>query len=142
MAVFICSANDVIANTGVIAAGALVAWTGSNIPDLVIGTVIGVVVLVGGIRILRLPYPSGNSARAELPAPLLIELASGRGLVPSDTPRRYVRLEVVLAALQLIEDVGRGDTVEERRAHQAFTALRVTHPASDIRVVELAAASN
>jgi Co/Zn/Cd efflux system component len=54
MAVFICSANDVIANTGVIAAGALVAWTGSNVPDLVIGTVIGVVVLVGGIRILRL----------------------------------------------------------------------------------------
>jgi Co/Zn/Cd efflux system component len=54
MAVFICSANDVIANTGVIAAGALVAWTGSNIPDLVVGTVIGVVVFVGGIRILRL----------------------------------------------------------------------------------------
>jgi Co/Zn/Cd efflux system component len=54
MAVFICSANDVIANTGVIAAGALVAWTGSNVPDLVIGTLIAVVVFVGGIRILRL----------------------------------------------------------------------------------------
>ena len=54
MAVFICSANDVIANTGVIAAGALVAWAGSNLPDLVIGTVIGVVVLVGGIRSLSL----------------------------------------------------------------------------------------
>jgi Co/Zn/Cd efflux system component len=54
MAVFICSANDVIANTGVFAAGALIAWTGSNVPDLVIGTVIGVVVLFGGIRILRL----------------------------------------------------------------------------------------
>ncbi len=54
MAVFICSANDVIANVGVIAAGALVGWTGSNVPDLVIGTVIGVVVLIGGIRILRL----------------------------------------------------------------------------------------
>jgi Co/Zn/Cd efflux system component len=54
MAVFICSANDVIANAGVIAAGALVAGTGSNVPDLVIGAVIGAVVLVGGIRILRL----------------------------------------------------------------------------------------
>jgi Co/Zn/Cd efflux system component len=54
MAVFICSANDVIANAGVIAAGALVSWTGSNVPDLTIGAVIGVVVLVGGIRILRL----------------------------------------------------------------------------------------
>jgi len=55
MAVFICSANDVIANAGVIAAAMLVAWTGSNVPDLTIGTIIGIVVLVGGIRILRLP---------------------------------------------------------------------------------------
>jgi Co/Zn/Cd efflux system component len=54
MAVFICSANDVIANAGVILAAGLVAWTGSNVPDLVIGTVIGVVVLAGGARILRL----------------------------------------------------------------------------------------
>ena len=54
MAVFICSANDVMANIGVIAAGALVAWTASNVPDLVIGTLIGVVVLFGGVRILRL----------------------------------------------------------------------------------------
>ena len=54
MAVFICSANDVIANLGVIAAGALVGWTGSNAPDLAIGALIGVVVLIGGLRILRL----------------------------------------------------------------------------------------
>jgi Co/Zn/Cd efflux system component len=54
MAVFICSANDVVANAGVILAAALVAWTGSNAPDLVIGTIIGVVVLGGGARILRL----------------------------------------------------------------------------------------
>jgi len=55
MAVFICSANDVIANAGVIAAAVLVAWTGSNVPDLAIATIIGIVVLAGGIRILRLP---------------------------------------------------------------------------------------
>jgi len=54
MAVFICSANDVIANAGVIVAGALVSWTGSNVPDLVIGAGIGIVVLIGGLRILRL----------------------------------------------------------------------------------------
>jgi Co/Zn/Cd efflux system component len=54
MAVYICSANDVIANAGVILAGGLVRWTGSSAPDLVIGTTIGVVVLVGGLRILRL----------------------------------------------------------------------------------------
>jgi hypothetical protein len=34
----------------VILAAGLVAWTGSNVPDLVIG----VVVLAGGARILRL----------------------------------------------------------------------------------------
>lgn len=51
---YIFSANDVLANLGVIAAGALVAWTGSAIPDLVIGGVIGAVVLNGARRILAL----------------------------------------------------------------------------------------
>lgn len=51
---YIFSANDVIANLGVIAAGALVAWTGSALPDLIIGTVIGLVVLNGARRILQL----------------------------------------------------------------------------------------
>lgn len=50
----IFSANDVIANIGVIVAGALVAWTGSHYPDLVIGTVIGIIVLNGARRILKL----------------------------------------------------------------------------------------
>ena len=51
---YIFSANDVIANLGVIAAGVLVAVTGSRYPDLVIGAVIGVVVLNGSRRILQL----------------------------------------------------------------------------------------
>lgn len=51
---YIFSANDVLANLGVIVAGALVAWTGSPIPDLVIGGLIGVVVLNGARRILAL----------------------------------------------------------------------------------------
>ena len=51
---YIFSANDVIANLGVIIAGALVAWTGSPYPDLVIGSVIGLVVLSGARRILIL----------------------------------------------------------------------------------------
>lgn len=50
----IFSANDVLANLGVVAAGALVAVTGSQYPDLVIGTVIAIVVLLGARRILRL----------------------------------------------------------------------------------------
>ncbi|MAM88621.1 cation transporter [Marinobacter sp. UBA2678] len=51
---WIFSANDVVINVGVISAGALVAWTGSNYPDLIIGTVAGVVVLNGARRILAL----------------------------------------------------------------------------------------
>ena len=51
---WIFSANDVLANLGVIAAGALVAWTGSPYPDLVIGTVVGLIVLNGARRILAL----------------------------------------------------------------------------------------
>lgn len=50
----IFSANDVIANVGVILAGALVAWTGSPYPDLAIGAAIAVIVLRGAVRILRL----------------------------------------------------------------------------------------
>jgi Co/Zn/Cd efflux system component len=51
---WIFSTNDVLANLGVILAGALVAWTGSNLPDLVIGTLIGLLVLNGARRILNL----------------------------------------------------------------------------------------
>jgi Co/Zn/Cd efflux system component len=51
---YIFSANDVLANLGVIAAGTLVAWTGSPLPDLVIGAAIAALVLRGAVRILRL----------------------------------------------------------------------------------------
>ncbi len=51
---WIFSTNDVLVNLGVMAAGALVAWTGSRVPDLVIGTAVGLLVLVGAFRILRL----------------------------------------------------------------------------------------
>jgi Co/Zn/Cd efflux system component len=51
---WIFSTNDVLANLGVIVAGALVAWTGSRVPDLAIGTVVGLLVLAGAVRILRL----------------------------------------------------------------------------------------
>ena len=51
---WIFSTNDVLANLGVIVAGMLVAWTGANYPDLVIGAVISVLVLNGARRILKL----------------------------------------------------------------------------------------
>ncbi|MCW8866803.1 MAG: hypothetical protein OQK08_00350, partial [Marinobacter sp.] len=51
---WIFSANDVVINLGVILAGLLVAWTGSNYPDLVIGGIVGGIVLIGAKRILAL----------------------------------------------------------------------------------------
>ncbi|HAO26011.1 MULTISPECIES: cation transporter [unclassified Methylophaga] len=51
---WIFSANDVVINVGVICSGALVLWTGSNYPDLIIGTVAGLIVLNGARRILAL----------------------------------------------------------------------------------------
>lgn len=51
---WIFTTTDVIANVGVVVAGALVAWTGSSLPDLVVGLAIGLVVLTGAVRILRL----------------------------------------------------------------------------------------
>lgn len=51
---WIFSTNDVIANIGVILAGLLVDWTGSRLPDLMIGTIIAVVVATGAARILRM----------------------------------------------------------------------------------------
>ena len=51
---WIFSANDVIANMGVILAGILVSVTGLRYPDLIIGLVIAIIVLVGAYRILKL----------------------------------------------------------------------------------------
>ena len=50
---WIFSKNDVIANLGIIVAGVLVCTTGSRWPDLAIGLLITIVVLRGGIQILK-----------------------------------------------------------------------------------------
>ena len=52
-AAWIFSANDVIANTGVILAGVLVTFSGSRWPDLIIGSIVAAIVLRGGLRILQ-----------------------------------------------------------------------------------------
>lgn len=51
---WIFSANDVLINIGIILSGALVALTGSNYPDLLVGTIVGLIVLNGARRILSL----------------------------------------------------------------------------------------
>jgi cation diffusion facilitator family transporter len=50
---WIFSKNDVLANIGVIIAGTLVHITGASYPDLVIGIIISIIVLRGGISIVR-----------------------------------------------------------------------------------------
>jgi len=50
---WIFSANDVIANLGVIVSGVLVALIGSRFPDLIVGALITLIVVRGGMKILR-----------------------------------------------------------------------------------------
>lgn len=51
---WIFSANDVIVNTGVIISGVLVYVLNSNIPDLVIGASVSLIVIKGGVSIIKL----------------------------------------------------------------------------------------
>jgi Co/Zn/Cd efflux system component len=53
-ATWIFSTNDAVANAGVIGAGLLVGLTGSQAPDLIIGTAIALLVASGAVRILRM----------------------------------------------------------------------------------------
>ena len=50
---WIFSRNDVLANLGVIVAGLLVGIFHHSMPDLIIGAGISIIVVSGGIRILR-----------------------------------------------------------------------------------------
>jgi len=50
----IFTSNDIIINTGVIAAGLLVNWLNSGAPDLIIGTIVFALVIRGALRILKL----------------------------------------------------------------------------------------
>ncbi|MEC5129464.1 cation transporter [Verrucomicrobiales bacterium BCK34] len=50
---WIFSKNDVIANVGILIAGALVYFTQTRWPDLIIGLIITIVVLRGGLQILK-----------------------------------------------------------------------------------------
>jgi len=47
------SFNDFIANGGIIVAGIVVMWTGSNWPDLLVGVAVACIALYGGFEILR-----------------------------------------------------------------------------------------
>ena len=47
------SFNDFISNGGILVAGLLVLWLGSNWPDLVVGLGTAVIAIMGGVEILR-----------------------------------------------------------------------------------------
>jgi len=50
----ICTSTDVVTNAGVILAGILVYFTASNLPDLIIGSIVFVLVGIASYRILHL----------------------------------------------------------------------------------------
>ena len=54
MSAFICCRNDAFASAGIILAGLLVMFTKTSWPDILIGTVIAIIVCLGGIKIIRL----------------------------------------------------------------------------------------
>ena len=64
---WIFSANDVIANVGVIVGGALVYYFDTRYPDLIIGLVVGFIVLRGGVRILKDARKTRDELQASSP---------------------------------------------------------------------------
>lgn len=63
--VWLCSRNDLVNNIGVIAAAALVAWTGTAWPDLVVGLMVAALFLSTSWQVVRAAwrpwrYPAGD----------------------------------------------------------------------------------
>ncbi|MAM60014.1 MAG: hypothetical protein CMH11_00800 [Maritimibacter sp.] len=75
---WIFSTNDVIANVGVIIAGLLVYTLDTRLPDLIIGAIVGIIVLRGGMQIMK----EARAARAEGKVP-----ATPEETVVDDAPR-------------------------------------------------------
>jgi len=61
-ATWVCSRNDMIGNVGVLLAAVLVAWSGSPVPDIVIGLIIAAVVIHSAWRIIAEARTSLRSA--------------------------------------------------------------------------------
>ncbi len=66
-AAWIFTRADVIASIGVLVSAALVAWTGSRIPDLVVGGAIGLYVIKEALEILR--DDRGSAEKHDSPTP-------------------------------------------------------------------------
>lgn len=57
------SFNDFVSNGGILVAGALVLWLGSNLPDLLVGLATAGIAIKGGIEILGDARSEENSAK-------------------------------------------------------------------------------
>jgi cation diffusion facilitator family transporter len=64
----IFSLNDFVSNAGIIVAGALVLWLGSNWPDLVVGVAVAGIAAWGGFDILRDAREERRKMGADAPA--------------------------------------------------------------------------
>jgi len=62
---WLCSRNDLIANTAVLVAAALVAWSGSLWPDLIIGVGIAALFLRTAVSVLRESLTELGRARSD-----------------------------------------------------------------------------
>ncbi len=47
------STNDFVSNAGILIAGAMVTYTGSNVPDLAVGLFVAAIAIYGGIKTFR-----------------------------------------------------------------------------------------
>lgn len=65
---WICSRNDLIANTGVLIAAGLVALSGSRWPDVIVGAAIASLFIRSAIGVLRQAYLTLGEASAPAPA--------------------------------------------------------------------------
>ena len=63
------SANDFIANAGILVAGGLVYWIGQSWPDLVVGIMVALLAAKGGIDILRDAHREFDRSKEEEAAP-------------------------------------------------------------------------
>lgn len=64
--VWICSRNDIVANSSVIVAALLVAWLSSPYPDLIVGLGIAVLFLKSAISVMKQSRLAHSNARSNL----------------------------------------------------------------------------
>lgn len=64
---WLCSRNDLIANAAVLAAAAVVAWSGSRWPDIIVGLGIAMLFLRTAVSVLRESFAELECARKRVP---------------------------------------------------------------------------